>query len=210
VNGALNRLNLVLAGIANSEFFSVGMKCTVQNSNTESYRIIAGPNAHKAISPTDGCVFHRGHLIGKGESEPGEQVIIGYCIGLPRSQCVCFTFRPANSFVVVVPTSQAPMPKLAAMVSKSVALSFGRAVFPIRFTGLVLTSAATLSRDSTKWAQIEQFETDRCSMEKPRSEKIVRRRMVVRSQHQGRDGISERPIAHSRAGEYNRGDQVLG
>lgn len=75
---SLNRINRVLAGIANPEFFSVGMKCSVQNSNTESYRMIAGPNAHKAISPTDGRLYHRGHVFGKGESEPGDQVTIGY------------------------------------------------------------------------------------------------------------------------------------
>lgn len=74
---SLARVNRVLAGISDTEFFNVGMKNTMPNSPTESYRIIAGPRADEAIHKTDGRMFHRGHVFGKGTAE-GEPVTIGY------------------------------------------------------------------------------------------------------------------------------------
>src|SRR5213595_1519212 len=43
-----------------------------------------------------------------------------------------FWFLPANSFIVVVPTIHAPMPKLAAVVSKRSAEPLGPGILPQR------------------------------------------------------------------------------
>ncbi|MHA1216763.1 MAG: DEAD/DEAH box helicase, partial [Candidatus Thorarchaeota archaeon] len=73
----LTRVNRVLAEISDTEFFNVGMRNALPNSPTESYRIIAGPRADEAIQRTDGRLFHRGHVFGKGIAGDG-QVTIGY------------------------------------------------------------------------------------------------------------------------------------
>jgi superfamily II DNA or RNA helicase len=72
------RIHRVLTGLQNPDFFSVGLKNTVQNSNTESYQIKAGPSAQNAISPTDGLLYQRGHIFGRGFNQDGEAVTIGY------------------------------------------------------------------------------------------------------------------------------------
>jgi hypothetical protein len=72
------RIHRVLFGIHDPDFFSIGLKNTVQNSNTESYRIKAGPSAQNAISPTDGLLYQRGHIFGRGVTADGEAVTIGY------------------------------------------------------------------------------------------------------------------------------------
>lgn len=72
------RINRVLADLKDTEFFSVGLKNGVQNSNTESYLIKSGPSAQKAISPTDALRYQRGHVMGKGTTVDGVGVTIGY------------------------------------------------------------------------------------------------------------------------------------
>ncbi len=72
------RINRVLEGLQHADFFNVGLKNTVQNSNTESYQIKSGPSAQNAISPTDGLLYQRGHLFGKGINEDGKSITIGY------------------------------------------------------------------------------------------------------------------------------------
>ncbi len=74
---SLSEVNRVIRGITNAEFFNIGMKNSVTGGKTESYRIIAGPNAQQAVSKTDGALFHRGHVFGKGVSE-GADITIGY------------------------------------------------------------------------------------------------------------------------------------
>lgn len=72
------RINRVIAGLQNPDFFSVGLKNTVQNSNTESYQIRTGPSAQNGISPTDGLLWQRGHLFGRGVNDAGNPITIGY------------------------------------------------------------------------------------------------------------------------------------
>ncbi|MFD2368878.1 DEAD/DEAH box helicase [Brevibacillus sp. GCM10020057] len=74
----LSLLNKVLIDLKNPEFFNVGMRNRVLSSNTESYRIIAGSNAHKAIRETDGRLYHRGHLFGRGLDKNGQLNTIGF------------------------------------------------------------------------------------------------------------------------------------
>jgi superfamily II DNA or RNA helicase len=71
------KINRVLRGLSDAVFFSLGMKNRLHTSNTESYRNIAGPRAHLAVAKSDGRIFHRGHVYGKGKSG-GEDITIGY------------------------------------------------------------------------------------------------------------------------------------
>ena len=73
----LSRINRVLLGLKNTDFFSIGMKNRIPNSNTESYRIITGPSTQNAIDSAAGRLYHQGHIFGKADSEQGP-VTIGY------------------------------------------------------------------------------------------------------------------------------------
>jgi len=70
-------IDRVRHGIANTEFFNVGMKNRVAYSSAESYRIISGRRADQAVTKSDGRLYHRGHVFGKGV-ENGNRVTIGY------------------------------------------------------------------------------------------------------------------------------------
>lgn len=72
----LVRLNRALNDIATPEFFNVGMRNRVASNTTESYRIVTGSNADKTINKSDGRLYHRGHVFGRGVDE-GEFVTIG-------------------------------------------------------------------------------------------------------------------------------------
>jgi hypothetical protein len=64
----LNQINKVLLGMENAEFYNVGMRNRLQSTTAESYRIITGPAAHRAITESDGQLYHRGHVFG-GDTE---------------------------------------------------------------------------------------------------------------------------------------------
>src|SRR5207245_934244 len=53
------------------------MKNRVHTSHTESYRMLAGRNAHQAIKRTDGRLYHRGHIFCRA-GENGRPITIGY------------------------------------------------------------------------------------------------------------------------------------
>lgn len=72
----LVRLNRALNDLTTLEFFNVGMRNRVAASTTESYRIITGSNADKAILKSDNRLYHRGHVFGRG-IEDGDAVTIG-------------------------------------------------------------------------------------------------------------------------------------
>lgn len=72
----LYRLNRALNDLVAPEFFNVGMRNRVATNTTESYRIITGSNADKAILKSDGRLYHRGHVFGRA-SDDGELVTIG-------------------------------------------------------------------------------------------------------------------------------------
>lgn len=73
---AVNVINRVLNNIENAEAFSVGMRNRMQGSS-ESYRIMAGPQADRAIKPTDGRMYHRGHAMFRGRQD-GNDVTVGF------------------------------------------------------------------------------------------------------------------------------------
>jgi superfamily II DNA or RNA helicase len=72
----LSRLNKAMNELQAPEFFNVGMRNRVASNTTESYRIVAGSSADKAIQKSDGRLYHRGHVFGRA-SDNGELVTIG-------------------------------------------------------------------------------------------------------------------------------------
>ncbi|HTV53746.1 MAG TPA: DEAD/DEAH box helicase family protein, partial [Terriglobia bacterium] len=72
-NSSINR---VLNDLEAAEFFSVGMRKRNKLGRIESYRMIAGPSADKAIQETDGKLYDRGHCFGKA-IDAGDQITIG-------------------------------------------------------------------------------------------------------------------------------------
>ena len=73
----LVKLNRALNDLTSPEFFNVGMRNRVASNTTESYRIITGSNADKAINRSDGRLYHRGHFFGRATDDEGELVTIG-------------------------------------------------------------------------------------------------------------------------------------
>ena len=69
-------INCVLNDLDAAEFFSVGMRNRHKLGRIESYRMISGPNADRAIQDTDGKLFDRGHCFGKA-IEAGNEITIG-------------------------------------------------------------------------------------------------------------------------------------
>lgn len=70
------KINRVLRHLPNLECFSVGMRNRARGASMESYRMIAGSQAQKAISPTAGRLFHRGHVFARNDD-----LTIGYSSG---------------------------------------------------------------------------------------------------------------------------------
>ena len=60
-----------------AEFFNVGMRKRHRLGRIESYRIISGPSADRAIQEADGRLFGRGHCFGKA-IEDGNEITIGF------------------------------------------------------------------------------------------------------------------------------------
>lgn len=75
-----NRINRVLNDLRDAEFFSVGMRKRHKLGQIESYRMIAGPSAAKAVHPTDARTFDRGHCFGTA-TENGNAITIGVSVG---------------------------------------------------------------------------------------------------------------------------------
>lgn len=65
-----------LNDLAEAEFFSVGMRKRHRLGKAESYRMMAGPSADRAIQASDSRSFNRGHCFGKGR-DGGVEVTIG-------------------------------------------------------------------------------------------------------------------------------------
>lgn len=73
---SLVRLNRALNELETPEFFNIGMRNRVASNTTESYRMIAGSSADRAILKSDSRLYHRGHVFGRA-SEGGRRVTIG-------------------------------------------------------------------------------------------------------------------------------------
>lgn len=73
----LNSLAKVLVNLIDFEFFNIGMRNRLIKSNSETYRTMIGTNAQKAITPTDGYLYHQGHIYGRAK-EGSKSITIGY------------------------------------------------------------------------------------------------------------------------------------
>lgn len=68
----LSKINRALNGLKNAEFYNIGMRNRIKTSSSESYRIVSGSSADRAIQVSDSRLYHRGHCFGKatdGEKE---------------------------------------------------------------------------------------------------------------------------------------------
>src|ERR1700722_119429 len=64
------------AGLTDVRFYAVGLRNTAINSQAESYRMLTGPRAERAVTPGDGRAYVQGHFFGSG-LEDGERETIG-------------------------------------------------------------------------------------------------------------------------------------
>jgi superfamily II DNA or RNA helicase len=71
-------IDRVLRSLKDPCFFNIGMVNRLAASHSESYRIIAGPRAQRALLQTDGRVYYRGHIYGRGGDEDEHPVMLGY------------------------------------------------------------------------------------------------------------------------------------
>lgn len=54
------------AGLTDLKFYNVGLKNTAINTQAESYRVLTGPRAERAVTAGDGRSFVQGHFFGSG------------------------------------------------------------------------------------------------------------------------------------------------
>jgi superfamily II DNA or RNA helicase len=71
-----NLIYNALSGLTDFDFFNIGMRNRTLASSSESYRIMAGSSAQKAIRKSDGRLYHRGHTYGRAR-QGDELVTIG-------------------------------------------------------------------------------------------------------------------------------------
>lgn len=76
-NLSLHKINRVLRGLEDIQCFNVGMRNRQVSQETESYRILAGRQAERAVAPSDGRLFHRGHIFSRAVADD-EVVTLGY------------------------------------------------------------------------------------------------------------------------------------
>ncbi len=64
------------AGLGDLKFYNVGLKNTALNTQAESYRVLTGPRAERAVTAGDGRAYVQGHFFGSG-TEGDERETIG-------------------------------------------------------------------------------------------------------------------------------------
>ncbi|MDJ1470263.1 DEAD/DEAH box helicase [Xanthocytophaga flava] len=72
---SLSRVNRILRSFSSLELFNVGMRNRASGTVAASYRQIAGSAAHYAIDKSDGTLYHRGHVFGRGHTLRGQTTI---------------------------------------------------------------------------------------------------------------------------------------
>ena len=65
-----------VAGLSDLRFYNLGLKNTAINTQAESYRVLTGPRAERAVTAGDGRAFVQGHFFGSG-TDGGERETIG-------------------------------------------------------------------------------------------------------------------------------------
>lgn len=66
-----------LSGLSGLRFYNVGLKNTALNSQAESYRVMTGPAAERAITAGDARAYAQGHFFGSGVGPDDERETIG-------------------------------------------------------------------------------------------------------------------------------------
>lgn len=65
-----------VAGLSDLRFYNLGLKNTAINTQAESYRVLTGPRAERAVTAGDARAFVQGHFFGSG-TDDGERETIG-------------------------------------------------------------------------------------------------------------------------------------
>jgi superfamily II DNA or RNA helicase len=73
----LYKVNRVIRDLEDFHCFNLGMRNRQVSQFTESYRIVAGREAERSVAPSDGRLFHRGHVFSRA-LEGGERITLGY------------------------------------------------------------------------------------------------------------------------------------
>lgn len=71
------KLRRILRGLNGLECFTVGMRNRLVGTVSESYRIMVGPNAQRAIRNADSVAYHQGHVFTRGDRQ-GRAETLGY------------------------------------------------------------------------------------------------------------------------------------
>jgi len=64
-----------IAGLKDLRFYNVGLRNTALNTQGESYRVLTGPRAERAVTPGDGRAFVQGHFYGSGVDGENKETI---------------------------------------------------------------------------------------------------------------------------------------
>ncbi|WDP89334.1 MAG: DEAD/DEAH box helicase family protein [Desulfobacter sp.] len=64
-----------IAGLGSLRFYNVGLKNKAVNTQAESYRVLTGPSAERAVTAGDARAFVQGHFFGSGEAEDGRETV---------------------------------------------------------------------------------------------------------------------------------------
>jgi hypothetical protein len=64
-----------LAGLTGLRFYNLGFKNTAINTQAESYRMLTGPHAERAVTAGDGRAYVQGHFFGSGVSNQERETI---------------------------------------------------------------------------------------------------------------------------------------
>lgn len=147
---APNEINRVLRDVKSPEFFSVGMRnrAAMGGAGAESYRMLAGRSADRAIRAADGELYDQGHAFCRGV-EGEDLVTIGFSSG---SKVWANRYGPLSEFLLWVRAIAKKLANDAAVTTGSGLdrLAAARRVtsFPGKIVAADLPSEAYL-RDST-------------------------------------------------------------
>ncbi|GAA5628242.1 hypothetical protein Brsp05_03538 [Brucella sp. NBRC 12953] len=71
------RTRRALSGLSSLRFYNVGLRNTAVNSQAESYRVMTGPAAERAITSGDARAYSQGHFFGSGVGDEDVRETIG-------------------------------------------------------------------------------------------------------------------------------------
>lgn len=72
---SFERTRRAVAGLGDLRFYNVGLKNTAINSQAESYRVLTGPRAERAVTAGDARAFVQGHFFGSGTNDNERETI---------------------------------------------------------------------------------------------------------------------------------------